>query len=296
MGEVIGQDPDFTLSERMAFAHSLLPSEAHLRDVIVSAFAAVPRENFLPRPPWVAFREGEGELTVNDARELYSVDLVQISTTKINSGDPRLWSQLFSSVEKFENKTVIHIGAGLGYYTAVLSRLVGKNGEVRAWEIDPTLALSAKHNLASYTNVELIHGNGLSADVKTADIVIACAGLSCIPAEWLRNSSTGATFLFPFTVNDTWEAAPGLTVSGGRGWFLRLLRRGDAFDAKFLRPVSFIPCVGGHAPQLEDLLRGAFAAGGIGNVKSLNFGPGPSDRTWLQGDGWHLSFDEKATS
>jgi protein-L-isoaspartate O-methyltransferase len=35
---------------------------------------------------------------------------------------------------------VAHVGAGLGYYSAILAEVVGSTGEVTAIEIDPGLA------------------------------------------------------------------------------------------------------------------------------------------------------------
>ena len=52
-------------------------------------------------------------------------------------------------------ETVIHIGAGGGYYTAALSMLVEPGGKVFAYEIDARLAEMARRNLAPYGNVTL---------------------------------------------------------------------------------------------------------------------------------------------
>jgi len=39
---------------------------------------------------------------------------------------------------------VVHIGAGVGYYTAILAKLVGAEGRVTAIEFDAELAARAK--------------------------------------------------------------------------------------------------------------------------------------------------------
>ena len=44
---------------------------------------------------------------------------------------------------------VIHVGAGQGYYSAILAEIVGPTGRVTAIEIDPDLAMKARRNLAS---------------------------------------------------------------------------------------------------------------------------------------------------
>jgi SAM-dependent methyltransferase len=43
---------------------------------------------------------------------------------------------------------VLHVGAGLGYYSAILAEIVGRSGEVTAIEIDAGLAEGARANLA----------------------------------------------------------------------------------------------------------------------------------------------------
>jgi protein-L-isoaspartate(D-aspartate) O-methyltransferase len=44
---------------------------------------------------------------------------------------------------------VVHVGAGTGYYSAILAEMVGRTGRVTAIEIDPLLAARAKENLAA---------------------------------------------------------------------------------------------------------------------------------------------------
>ena len=48
---------------------------------------------------------------------------------------------------------VVHIGAGTGYYTAILAELTRKNGTVLAYEIERDLAERAETNLSSWVNV-----------------------------------------------------------------------------------------------------------------------------------------------
>ena len=53
---------------------------------------------------------------------------------------------------------VAQIGAGAGYYTAMLAELVGPSGRVSAFEFDPELAARARANLAPWRNVTVYRG------------------------------------------------------------------------------------------------------------------------------------------
>lgn len=284
-------NPDLTAAERREFASSLLSESTPVALAIRDAFANVPREKFLGPPPWVAFRETDGKHVVTDPRALYSMDLVEIlESPRINTGDPRLWSDVFAAIGEFSGRTVCHVGSGRGYFTAVLAHLVGTGGHVIGWEIEPSLAAAAQASLRLYSHVELRQGNGLDADVRDADIIIASAGLSVIPPSWLNDTRAGSLLAFPLTARAKWEAVPGLTVEGGTGAFLRLVKvESGLFRAKFLRPVSFYPCVGGQCEELEQRIREAFRGGRMDEVKLLRSGPGEPDARWLEGDGWHLS-------
>ncbi|WP_374834766.1 hypothetical protein [Paenochrobactrum pullorum] len=46
----------------------------------------------------------------------------------INIGEPSMWARLLTQIDVRENSTVLQIGAGTGYYTAILSQLVGTGG------------------------------------------------------------------------------------------------------------------------------------------------------------------------
>jgi protein-L-isoaspartate(D-aspartate) O-methyltransferase len=53
---------------------------------------------------------------------------------------------------------VVHVGTGTGYYTAILSHLVGPSGRITGIEYEPELAVRAKANFATYPNVEIVQG------------------------------------------------------------------------------------------------------------------------------------------
>jgi protein-L-isoaspartate(D-aspartate) O-methyltransferase len=63
----------------------------------------------------------------------------------------------------------VHVGAGLGYYTAILAHLVGRRGPVTAIEYDPALATKLAVNFKGKSNVGCIHGDGTRVGFDIAD-------------------------------------------------------------------------------------------------------------------------------
>ena len=139
---------------------------------IEAAFAAVPREDFAGPPPW---RIGSGGLfgrtASDDPARLYDDVLVAIDVRRgINNGQPSLHAQSIDALRIKEGETVVQIGAGAGYYTAILAHLVGPAGKVVAYEIEPDIAERAKANLARYPQVEVRARSGVE-DLPKSDAI-----------------------------------------------------------------------------------------------------------------------------
>src|SRR5258705_196282 len=74
-------------------------------------------------------------------RRLYQNVLVSIDARKgINNGSPSLWAFLFDQLDLKPGERVLQVGAGTGYYTAVLATLVRRRGRVDAIEFEKRLA------------------------------------------------------------------------------------------------------------------------------------------------------------
>src|SRR5271154_4744278 len=111
---------------------------------IEEAFAAVPREDFAGPPPWRVSGGWFGGKGENDLASLYDDVLVAIDASRgINNGQPSLHALSIDALALKEGETVVQIGAGAGYYTAILAQLVGPQGKVVAYEIDPDIAVRA---------------------------------------------------------------------------------------------------------------------------------------------------------
>ena len=131
------------LEAHRAFFASLITAQAGVPNGRLSeAFAATPRERFLGPGPWKIFAGG-GYITTptDDPAFLYQDVTVALSEAgKINNGQPVLHAVGLSALNPQPGEMAVHIGAGTGYYTAVLARLVGPDGKVFAYEIEPALA------------------------------------------------------------------------------------------------------------------------------------------------------------
>jgi protein-L-isoaspartate(D-aspartate) O-methyltransferase len=201
---------------------------------IEEVFASVPREAFLGPGPWTVFAgEGRFETPSADPTYIYQNVLVVLDADKgINNGEPMLHAMWIGKVEPKPGEAVTHIGAGTGYYTALLARLVEPGGSVTAFEIEADLAARAKANLARYANVEIIQGDAVANPLPPSDIIYVNAGVVAPPAAWLKALKPHGRMVFPWRPSET----VGLAVL--------ITRLENGFACRPFMGSWFIPCVG----------------------------------------------------
>lgn len=247
---------------------------------VIEAFRTVSREQFVGPGPWLFLgHDGYVASASADATLIYDDVVVALAPDKrINNGQPSLHARCLSAARIRSGERVLHIGCGTGYYSAILSELVGSSGDVVAWDVEPELADSARRNLRPWINVSVSLRSGTEAPIPESDVIYVCAGCTQPVRSWVHALSGGGRLLFPLT--------PGWDYGG----MLMITREADEYRAKFICKCSFIPCVGGSRPAVEAALRGAFAAQGMERVSGLHFGDGTrcSD-AWFAGDDWWLS-------
>jgi len=255
---------------------------------ILAAFAKVPREEFLGPGPWRIVGAGPrmraGYWTTPDAnpRHLYHDVLVALVEAEgVNNGQPSLYAGFLRELTIGVGETVVHVGAGTGYYSALLGELVGPSGKVVAIEVDPALAEKARAALQPWPRVEVVVGNALETELPPVDAILASAGLTFPPANWLRALKTGGRLLVPLTTR----------ARDGRALLVIRPRRDCAsYVANFSTGVAFIDCLGARDPALEGKLAAAFARKGGDAVKSLRMDAHAEDSScWLHAAGWCLS-------
>jgi protein-L-isoaspartate(D-aspartate) O-methyltransferase len=248
---------------------------------IEKAFALVRREDFAGPAPWHIGSGGlYGRASGDDPARLYDDVLVAIDARRgINNGQPSLHALSIDALGVKEGETVVHVGAGAGYYTAILAHLVGPAGRVVAYEIEPDIAERARANLAGFPQVEVRARSGVDKELPKADCIYVNAAATHPVRAWLDALKPGGRLLFP------------LQAAHSTGDMLLITRpqQGDAWPARFLCGVVFIGCEGAQDATTGRRLDEAFRRGGAGRVRSLRFGAAPAGTSWLQGDGWALS-------
>ncbi|MGC2695039.1 MAG: protein-L-isoaspartate(D-aspartate) O-methyltransferase [Candidatus Angelobacter sp.] len=252
---------------------------------LTAAFAATPRERFLGPGPWKIFTGG-GYITTptDDPAFLYQDVTVALSEeAKINNGQPVLHAISLATLNPQDGDTVIHIGAGAGYYTALLGRLTAPSGQVLAYEINPALADHATANLADLSHVTVYARSGTDRPLPNCNVIYVNAGATAPLDIWLDALRPGGRLLFPLTPD-------GPNGTPGAGGMLLITRTPtDKFDAHFIMPVMFIPCVGARDGETAKKLAEAFRRGDMKNVHSLRRHTLPDETCWCAGNGWWLS-------
>ena len=151
---------------------------------------------------------------------------------RINNGEPSLHAAWMGAVAPASGEAVTHIGAGMGYYTAILSMLVLPMGAVTAFEIEAHLAASARRNLAPFEGVTVVQGDATKLPLPASDVIYVSAGVAAPPADWLAALKPGGRMIFP------WRPSEKVALT------LLVKAEGDGFSVKPLMPSWFIPCVG----------------------------------------------------
>ena len=136
------REPELKIIRR-AFAKQVMAAGGVSDPRVEAAFAAVAREDFLGPGPWQIVRWGGGYRTTPDPDSvyLYTDDVIGILPERnLNNGQPSLHAALIVAAVPQPGEHVVHVGAGVGYYTTILAELIGAEGRVTAIEFDAELA------------------------------------------------------------------------------------------------------------------------------------------------------------
>jgi protein-L-isoaspartate(D-aspartate) O-methyltransferase len=273
---------------RRCYAEELRYTARLGSQAVIAAFATVPRERFFGPGPWRLLSpmalEEYWTTEDSDPRHLYHDVLIAIDENRrLNNGQPSLWALMYDNLDLSDGAHVVHVGAGTGYYSAILAEIVGRAGRVTAIEIDPVLAARASENLAAWPQATVVASDGFTfRSDRVADAIIVNAGVTHLSSVWLDAlASEGGRLLVPLT-NAEWS-----------GCFVMITRLGsnpDRYRARFAGRVGVIPCIGGRDQAAEERLKVALARGDFTAIRSLRRAPEEPDNTcWLAGEEWWLS-------
>jgi protein-L-isoaspartate(D-aspartate) O-methyltransferase len=256
---------------------------------MVTAFATVPRERFLGPGPWRILPDNRPDqpFTTPDDQPLWLCHdvLVTIDENRaLNNGLPSFWAHNFDHLDLRRGERVLQVGAGTGYYAAILAEMVGPTGRIVAVEYDHELATRARVNLEPWAQVQAVEGDGRTCDPGEVDAVIVFAGSTHPAPLWLDRLAEGGRLIMPLTSEDRW------------GFVLLATRRGNAFDAASIGWVGIYPCIGGRDNEAGQRLERALKAlGNMGRaqipIRALHRGdPGSeaTDKVWYRAPGFWL--------
>jgi protein-L-isoaspartate(D-aspartate) O-methyltransferase len=215
---------------------------------------------------------------------LYQNALIAIDERRwLNNGHPTTLARFLGFLEIEAGDRVLHVGCGVGYYTAIIAEIAGPHGHVAAVEIDPTLAVRARANLSSYSYVEVLEADGGACDVGPRNVIFVNAGATHPQPLWLRRLAPGGRLLFPLTVC---QKSGGI----GGGYMLRVARTETGYAARFVSPVGIFSCEGAREQDAEQRLHRAYNRGEHELVRELRVDPHAADFScWLHETGWCLS-------
>ena len=182
---------------------------------VMKAMASVPRHEFVP-PEMQLFAYANGPLSIGHGQTISQPYIVALMTELLGVD---------------ENATVLEIGTGSGYQSAVLAQLVKK---VYSMEVVEPLGRQAGERLANmgYRNVETCIGDGYLGWPEHApfDGIIVTAAAPYIPEALIEQLKPGARLVIP--VGKPFSGQELLVVEKGRG---------GGVQQRSVLPVAFVP-------------------------------------------------------
>lgn len=273
---------------RRRYAETMTAALPGVSPDLVAAFATVRREDFLAPPPWTLLRSGAPARIAHDPAALYADVLVPLDPARgLNNGSPALHARMLHLLAPQPGEHALHVGAGGGYYSAILAELVGASGAVLAVEFEARLAAEAARRLAPWPWVTVAQGDGAAAPPASVQRIYVNCAVADIPDRWLDALDPCGRLLLPLGVPDP-QARGEAARHTAEAAVLAITRAPDGFEAAFDVPVSFVCADGplaGDALLRRDLYE-AFRRGGLDRVRRLR--REAVDGAWLATPRWSL--------
>jgi protein-L-isoaspartate(D-aspartate) O-methyltransferase len=192
---MIGSMADSGLRRR-ALVDKLLADGQIRSPRVAAAFAAVPRELFVPGVPLEeVYRSNEAILTKR-------IDGVGVSSASA----PDVMAAMLEQLDVQPGMRVLEIGAGTGYNAALLACLVGERGTVTTLDIDTDIVEGARAHLATagfpQGQVTVVEGDGALGYARAAPydrIMLTVASRDLAPA-WTDQLAPHGRLLLPLSI------------------------------------------------------------------------------------------------
>ena len=251
---------------RRRFYAEEIEAVARLRSrALVEALASVPRERFLGPGPWTVVADtdlsGAGPSKTREtpdadpARVNHNIAVAIDPARMLFNGQPGTRAPWIDALELRSGGRVLHVGAGTGYYTALMAHCVGASGRVAAFEADGALADRARTHLASMPWVEVRAAAHAELAGEAFDAVLVNAGVTHPLDAWLDALAPGGRMILPMTAT-----MPAMGTIG-KGVVFLIQRAGDAFTARLNGFVAIYSAVGIRDESINAALGKAMSAG-----------------------------------
>jgi protein-L-isoaspartate(D-aspartate) O-methyltransferase len=255
-----------TLELRRQFFADEIEAVARLRTPALSeALATVPRERFLPPGPWITLADLDflaparhvSTPDADPARVYHNIGIAIDPARQLFNGQPATLATWIDALGLAAGQRVVHIGAGLGYYTAVMAHMVGPQGRVIAYEIDAALAASARENLKRYPWIDLRSNDASRPLDAEFDAMLVNAGVTHPLDSWLDQMAVGGRMLLPLTAA---MPAMGATIGKGLGWLITRKSAAE-YAARVAGIVAVYSAVGLRDERLSERIGKSMMAG-----------------------------------
>lgn len=287
-------------ARRRFFAEEIEATCALKTAALVEALASVPREAFLQPGPWTVAGEGmmlTGPRQTPDAdpRHLYHNMSVAIDPARmLFNGAPGFVCVCIDALGLETGARVLHVGAGLGYFTGLMAHCVGPTGRVLAVEVDDALAERARENLASFPAVEVRRDDASGPFAESFDAMLFSAGVTHPREAWLDALAPGGRLVLPLTVTSFGPRAPAMFQAPtiGKGLVVAITRGHDEqpWPARVVSPVAIYSALGVRDETINERLGAAFKQSMFPPLKRLRRDAHEAGAScWLHGGTWCLA-------
>lgn len=255
---------------RAHFADEVMLTAGLQDPALRSAFARVPRERFFGPGPWQVAVMGFPNpssyrylSTADDRPEAlyHNVALALDTSLSLVTALPSSVALCLHDLALQPGERVLHLGAGVGYYTAVIAELVGPSGRVWATEVHEALGARAQQALQAWPQVQLAVRADLPPAEDALDALFINTGVTHVVPDWLDRLAPGGRLLLPLTA--------ALDAHVSVGLWIHITREAQGWTARATTPAVGYSAVGLRHPGMEAVLRHAMASGRITQVRRL---------------------------